>query len=56
MIISLTSLVFKSTREMLHEAAETVLGFFWIDRSMYEDQAKRKNRKWGHTLSEGIYD
>jgi len=39
-------------REMLLEAAETVLGFFGFDRSIYGDTAKKKNRKWWRTLRE----
>jgi hypothetical protein len=35
---------------MLLEAAETALGFFGFDRNMYGDAAKKKNRKWWHTL------
>jgi hypothetical protein len=39
-------------REMLLEAAETVLGIFGFDRRMYGDLAKKKNRKWWPTLRE----
>ncbi len=38
--------------EMLLEAAETVLGFFGFDRTVYGDVRKKKNRKWWHTLRE----
>ena len=37
---------------MLLEAAETVLGFFGFDVSIYGDAAKKKIRKWWHELSE----
>ena len=37
-------------RELLLEAAETVLGFFEFDRTVYEDAPKRKNRKWWYEL------
>lgn len=33
-------------REMLLEAAETVLGYFGFNRNTYGDSAKKKNRKW----------
>jgi hypothetical protein len=38
-------------REMLIEAAETVLGYFGFDRTMYDAKAiKKKNRKWWDDL------
>jgi hypothetical protein len=37
-------------REMLLEAAETVLGYF--DRTLYGDTSRSKNRKWWHQLRE----
>jgi hypothetical protein len=39
-------------REMLLEAAETVLGFIGFDRTTYGDVSKRKNRKWWTGLKE----
>ncbi len=39
-------------RDMLLEAAETVLGYFGFDRSVYGDTAKKRNRKWWQTLRE----
>lgn len=39
-------------REMLLEAAETILGVFGFDKSVYGDTPKKKNRKWWHTLRE----
>ena len=36
-------------REMLLEAAETVLGYFGFDRTVYGDHPK-KNKKWWHEL------
>jgi hypothetical protein len=36
-------------REMLLEAAETVLGYFGFDRSLYGDSPK-KNKKWWHEV------
>jgi hypothetical protein len=37
-------------REMLLEAAETVLGYFGFDRTLYGDTNRNKNRKWWHQL------
>jgi len=37
-------------REMLLEAAETVLGYFGFDRTLIGDRSK--NRKWWHQLRE----
>jgi hypothetical protein len=31
---------------MLLEAAETVLGIFGFDRSLYGDTLRRRNKKW----------
>lgn len=39
-------------KEMLLEAAETVLGFFGFDRRIYGDTAKKKYRNWWHILRE----
>ena len=40
-------------REMLLEAAETVLGCFGFDRTIYDTKTtKKKNRKWWHELRE----
>ena len=39
-------------REMLLEAAETVLGFFGFDTSIFGDIANKKYRKWWHKLRE----
>jgi hypothetical protein len=39
-------------REMLLEAAETVLGYFGFDRTVYGGSPKRKNRKWWVDLKE----
>ena len=33
-------------RDMLLEAAETILGYFGFDRTIYGDNIKKKNRKW----------
>ena len=38
-------------REMLLEAAETVLGYFGFDRTLYGDSPKR-NKKWWQWLHE----
>jgi len=37
-------------REMLLEAAESILGYFGFDRTVYGD--RKKNRKWWHELRE----
>jgi hypothetical protein len=38
---------------MLLEAAETVLGYFGLDRTIYDAKATRKkNRKWWHGLKQ----
>jgi hypothetical protein len=39
-------------REMLLEAAETVLGYFGFDRTAYGGISRSKNRKWWHQLRE----
>jgi DNA polymerase elongation subunit (family B) len=40
-------------REMLLEAAETVLGYFGFDKTVYsEDIRKNRNRKWWHEFRE----
>jgi DNA polymerase elongation subunit (family B) len=39
-------------REMLIEAAETMLGYFGFDRTAYGDTSRSKNRKWWHQLRE----
>ena len=37
-------------REMLLEAAETVLGYFGFDRTLFGGTSRSKNRKWWHQL------
>jgi hypothetical protein len=37
---------------MLLEAAETILGYFGFDRTIYGDAIKKKNRKWWHELGQ----
>jgi DNA polymerase elongation subunit (family B) len=37
-------------REMLLEAAETILGYFGFDRRIYGDAVRKKNRKWWHEI------
>ena len=37
-------------REMLLEAAETILGYFGFDRTVYGDTIRKKNRKWWYEL------
>jgi hypothetical protein len=37
-------------REMLLEAAETILGYFGFDRTVYGD--RKKNREWWYELRE----
>jgi hypothetical protein len=37
-------------REMLLEAAESILGYFGFDRTLYGD--RKKNRKWWYELRE----
>ncbi len=37
-------------REMLLEAAESILGYFGFDRTIYGD--RKKNKKWWHALRE----
>ena len=39
-------------REMLLEAAETVLGYFGFDRRLFGVTSRSKNRKWWHQLRE----
>jgi len=39
-------------REMLLEAAETVLGYFGFDRTLFGVTSRSKNRKWWHQLRE----
>ena len=39
-------------REMLLEAAETVLGYFGFDRMLFGVTSRSKNRKWWHQLRE----
>jgi DNA polymerase elongation subunit (family B) len=39
-------------RDMLLEAAETVLGYFGFDRTAFGDIAQKRNRKWWYALSE----
>ena len=37
-------------RDMLLEAAESMLGYFGFDRAIYGDAIKKKNRKWWYQL------
>jgi DNA polymerase elongation subunit (family B) len=37
-------------REMLLEAAETVLGYFGFDRNAYGDHISKRNRDWWRAL------
>lgn len=37
-------------RDMLLEAAETVLGYFGFDRTAFGDTVKKRNRKWWYAL------
>jgi DNA polymerase elongation subunit (family B) len=39
-------------RDMLLEAAETILGYFGFDRTIYGEAIRKKNRKWWHELRE----
>ena len=39
-------------RDMLLEAAETILGYFGFDRAIYGDAIRKKNRKWWYELKE----
>jgi DNA polymerase elongation subunit (family B) len=39
-------------REMLLESAESVLGCFGFDRTVYGDSIRKKNRKWWYELRE----
>jgi DNA polymerase elongation subunit (family B) len=39
-------------REMLLEAAETVLGYFGFDRTLFGVTSRSKNRKWWHQIRE----
>ncbi len=39
-------------RELLLEAAESILGYFGFDRTIYGDTIRKKNRKWWHELRE----
>ena len=39
-------------REMLLESAESVLGYFGFDRTVYGDSIRKKNRKWWYELRE----
>jgi DNA polymerase elongation subunit (family B) len=39
-------------REMLLEAAETVLGYLGFDRTLFGDTSRSKNKKWWHQLRE----
>ncbi|MGA9150761.1 MAG: hypothetical protein WBZ36_09295 [Candidatus Nitrosopolaris sp.] len=42
----------KKYRGMLLEAAETVLGYFGFDRTLFGGTSRSKNRKWWHQLRE----
>jgi hypothetical protein len=37
-------------REMLLEAAESILGYFGFDRAIYGDAVRKKIRKWWYEL------
>jgi DNA polymerase elongation subunit (family B) len=37
-------------REMLLEAAESILGYFDFDRIIYGDAVRKKNRKWWYEI------
>ena len=39
-------------REMLLEAAETILSYFGFDRTIYGDTIKKKNKKWWYELGQ----
>ena len=39
-------------REMLLDAAETILGYFGFDRTAFGDPVKKRNRKWWYVLRE----
>jgi DNA polymerase elongation subunit (family B) len=39
-------------RDMLLEAAETIVGYFGFDRTIYGDAVRKKNRKWWYELRE----
>ena len=39
-------------REMLLESAESVLGYFGFDRTVYGNSIRKKNRKWWYELRE----
>jgi hypothetical protein len=39
-------------REMVLDAAETVLGYFGFDRSAYSDLKKESRRKWYEEMRE----
>ena len=39
-------------REMLLEAAETALGYFGFDMTLFGDTRRSKYRKWWHCLKE----
>ena len=39
-------------REMLLEAAETVLAYFGFDRTVYGESIRKKNRRWWCELSQ----
>jgi hypothetical protein len=39
-------------RDMLLEAAETILGYFGFDSTIYGDTIRTKNRKWWYKLRE----
>jgi len=43
-------------RDMLLEAAETVLGYFGFDRTLFGDTSRSKNRKWFDLFKEDIFD
>jgi hypothetical protein len=42
----------RKNREMILDAAETVLGTFGFDRTMYGDSKKRKGKWWQDLIHE----
>jgi hypothetical protein len=39
-------------REMFLDVAETVLGYYGFDRTLFGDTSRSKNRKWWYQLRE----
>ncbi len=46
------TMIKKSVEKCCLKRQKQFLGFFGFDRSMYGDPAKKKNRKWWHTVRE----